>query len=148
MPYPVRKRKDIYGHTIINGFTYMGPFKVALPRLVLTDRGTGNLTILTTLGALDSQILTLVTFSPPPGVGENFALYGPYDGPYINRQALPSVRLFALDGALSGEFAEGEVANSPPYAASQIGDYGAWVEVADAWQPGDSFTLTPFEYMP
>lgn len=146
-PYTVRKYRDPYGHLFINGRLYMGPFSTTPPRVVMVDRNTGNLTALTTLGTLDSQVLTLSTLSPPAPAG----FFGPLAGPYLSGEGPVDIRLYVEDGALAGELVEqenGKVSNAPVYAVSQVGNYGLRITAADGWMPGDSFTTSAVDFMP
>jgi hypothetical protein len=148
MLYPVRKRRDINGHLIVNGDLYMGPFLAAPARIAMYDRTTGNLTALTTLGALGSQTLTLLTLSLPLDAATTTRIYGLEDGPYLFRQGLQDIRLYLDNDVLSGEFSSAKVCSSPPYAVSQVGNYGLLIEAASSWAVGDAFTYTAVEFMP
>ena len=148
MLYPVRKRRDLNGHLIINGDLYMGAFAAEPMRIAMYDRTTGNLEALTTLGVLDSQTLTLLTLSLPLDVATKTRIYGPLEGPYVFRQGLDDIRLYVDSGVLTGEFSTAKVSSSPPHAISQVGNYGLRIDAASSWVPGDAFTYTAVEFMP
>lgn len=99
-PWPgPRRYKDTYGHTIIDGHTYLGRPRVPpLPnRISMRDRITGAEKVLShtsTPGAI-----LLVNIDPK---WSDVTHYGSHDGPYDG-----DFRLFLDNGTLTAEFAAG-----------------------------------------
>src|SRR5687768_1103658 len=94
-----RIRKDTFGHTLIDGYTYMGRSRVPpLPnRIALRDRTTGEEKVLShTTGP---GVIDLVDVNSR---WSDVTHYGAHDGPYDG-----DYRLYLDNGTLLGEYAQG-----------------------------------------
>lgn len=96
LPHP-RITKDAYGHTLIDGYTYMG--RQAIPplpnRIAMTDRITGDERVLSHTGSVGTLTLDLVAVNP---AWLNVTTYGPHEGPYTGNW-----RLYLENGTLVAE---------------------------------------------
>lgn len=94
-----RIRTDVYGHKIIDGYTYLGRNRVPpLPnRIAMRDRTTGAERVLSHNGAPGSISLVAVNSR-----WSDVTHYGSYDGPYDG-----DYRLYLDNGTLSAEYAAG-----------------------------------------
>lgn len=94
-----RRYKDVYGHTIIDGYTYLGRNRIPpMPnRIAMRDRTTGEERVLSHDGTPGSIDLVAVD-SRWSDVTHYGAHDGPYDGDY---------RLYLDNGTLTAEYAAG-----------------------------------------
>lgn len=96
-----RVHRDNYGHTIIDGYTYLGRSRVPpLPnRIAMRDRTTGEEKVLSHSGTPGSLSVDPVT---PSSRWSDITRYGAYDGPYDG-----DYRLYLDNGTLHAEYVLG-----------------------------------------
>lgn len=87
-PWPgPHKYTDELGYTYYDGYLYMGrtPIPPLPPRVAMTDRTSGDLSVLSHSGSPGSLTINLIPVLPSY---TDVQTYGPYEGPYIGHWRL------------------------------------------------------------